>query len=157
MAAHLYVRPQDRAMECGTVELYLKCNNCLLSSPQLGDWFFNASVGFRQIIHTSHAEIVYANIRLWPKQQLNDVHLPLSCSICKIYVGAIFSANMRQNVITPRAGIPPDFAWRRSWHCCIWDCLPGPFQIMQRCVANVASKVCQLEWLHEPISACATC
>ena len=36
------------------------------------------------------------------------MHLPLSCSICKIYVGAIFNGNMRQNVITPRAGIPPD-------------------------------------------------
>ena len=29
----------------------------------IGDWFFNASVGFRQIVHTSHAEILYANIR----------------------------------------------------------------------------------------------
>ena len=28
-----------------------------------GDGFFNASVGFRQSIHTSHALIVYANIR----------------------------------------------------------------------------------------------
>ena len=29
----------------------------------IGDGFFNASVGFRQIIHNSHAEILYANIR----------------------------------------------------------------------------------------------
>ena len=29
----------------------------------IGDGFFNASVGFRQIIHTSLAEILYANIR----------------------------------------------------------------------------------------------
>ena len=29
----------------------------------IGDGFFNASVGFRQIIHISHAEILYANIR----------------------------------------------------------------------------------------------
>ena len=29
----------------------------------IGDGFFNASVGFRQIIHTSHAEVLYANIR----------------------------------------------------------------------------------------------
>ena len=29
----------------------------------IGDGFFNASVGFHQSIHTSHAEIVYANIR----------------------------------------------------------------------------------------------
>ena len=34
-------------------------------SPRLGDWqwIFNAFVVFRQIIHTSHAEIVYVNIR----------------------------------------------------------------------------------------------
>ena len=35
----------------------------------IGDGFFNASVGFHQIMHTSHVEIVYANIREWPKQQ----------------------------------------------------------------------------------------
>ena len=29
----------------------------------IGDRFLNASVGFRQIIHTSHTEILYANIR----------------------------------------------------------------------------------------------
>ena len=29
----------------------------------IGDGFFNAPVGFRQIIHTSHAEILYVNIR----------------------------------------------------------------------------------------------
>ena len=29
----------------------------------IGDGFFNASVGFRQIIFSSHAEILYANIR----------------------------------------------------------------------------------------------
>ena len=29
----------------------------------IGDGFLNASVGFRQIIHTSHTEILYANIR----------------------------------------------------------------------------------------------
>ena len=29
----------------------------------IGDDFFNASVGFRQMIHTSHAKILYANIR----------------------------------------------------------------------------------------------
>ena len=35
----------------------------------IGNGFLHASVGFRQIIHTSHAEILYANIRQWPKQQ----------------------------------------------------------------------------------------
>ena len=29
----------------------------------IGNGFLHASVGFRQIIHTSHAEILYANIR----------------------------------------------------------------------------------------------
>ena len=29
----------------------------------IGNGYFNASVGFRQIIHTPHAEILYANIR----------------------------------------------------------------------------------------------
>ena len=29
----------------------------------IGDGFFNASAGFRQIIHTSHTKILYANIR----------------------------------------------------------------------------------------------
>ena len=29
----------------------------------IGDGFLNSSVGFCQIIHTSHAEILYANIR----------------------------------------------------------------------------------------------
>ena len=28
----------------------------------IADGFFNASVGFRQMIHTSHAKILYANI-----------------------------------------------------------------------------------------------
>ena len=29
----------------------------------IGDGFFSASVGFRQIMHNSHAEILYANIQ----------------------------------------------------------------------------------------------
>ena len=29
----------------------------------IGKWIFNVSVGFRQIIHTSHAEVLYVNIR----------------------------------------------------------------------------------------------
>ena len=35
----------------------------LVLDSAIGDGFFNASVGFHQIIHTSHAEILYANIR----------------------------------------------------------------------------------------------
>ena len=32
-------------------------------ASEIGDGFFNASVGFHQSIHTSHAVILYANIR----------------------------------------------------------------------------------------------
>ena len=35
----------------------------LVLDSAIGDGFLNASVGFRQIIHTSHTEILYANIR----------------------------------------------------------------------------------------------
>ena len=35
----------------------------------IGDGFLHASVGFCQIIHTSHAEILYANILWRTKQQ----------------------------------------------------------------------------------------
>ena len=35
----------------------------------IGNGFFNASVGFHQMKHTSHAEILYVNIRYWPKIQ----------------------------------------------------------------------------------------
>ena len=27
-------------------------------------------------------------------------------------------------------------AWRRIWHCCIWDCFPRPFQNTQRCAVE---------------------
>ena len=29
----------------------------------IGKWIFNVSLGFCQIIHTSHAEVLYVNIR----------------------------------------------------------------------------------------------
>ena len=64
MAAHLYVRPQGHVMDSGTVELYLSVTIAgfpVLDSA-IGDGFFNASVGFGQIILSSHAEILYANI-----------------------------------------------------------------------------------------------
>ena len=64
MAAHKYVRPQGRVIDRGTVELYsvIIAGFPVLDST-IGDGFLNASVGFRQIIHTSHAEILYANFR----------------------------------------------------------------------------------------------
>ena len=54
----------------------MKQSSCILSANIAGfpvfdgDWQYilNASVGFRQIIHTKHAEILYTNIRKWPKQ-----------------------------------------------------------------------------------------
>ena len=29
----------------------------------IGKWIFSVSLGFRQIIHTSHAKVLYVNIR----------------------------------------------------------------------------------------------
>ena len=61
MTAHIYNRPQGRAMDRETVQ-----SNCIFSVTIAGfpvlDWtirdeFFNASIGFRQTIHTSHAAI----------------------------------------------------------------------------------------------------
>ena len=61
MAAQKYVRPQCRVMDRRTVELYLWCDHCWLLRPRLGDWqwIFNASVGFRWFLQTSHAEMLY--------------------------------------------------------------------------------------------------
>ena len=64
MAAHVYVRPQGRVMDRGTVELYFSVTIAgFLVLAAIGDGFLNVSVGFRQIIHASHAGILYANIR----------------------------------------------------------------------------------------------
>ena len=43
---------------------------------RLGDWHWilQAPIGFRQIIPTSHAAILYANNRQSPTQQLNSAH-----------------------------------------------------------------------------------
>ena len=54
------------------VSLTVEQSSCIVSviiagftvlDSAIGDGFFYASVGFRHIIHTSHAEILYANIR----------------------------------------------------------------------------------------------
>ena len=60
MAAHNYVRPHVEQSSCifsATIAGFHVLDSAI------GDGFFNASVGFRQIIHTSHTEILYANIR----------------------------------------------------------------------------------------------
>ena len=48
------------------------------SGRRLGDlqWIWQAVTRFRQIIHTSHAEILYANIRQLSKQEQYSVALP---------------------------------------------------------------------------------
>ena len=65
MATHIYVRPQKLSW---TVEQ----SGCIFSVTIAGfpvldsaidNGLLHASVGLRQIIHTSHAEILYANIR----------------------------------------------------------------------------------------------
>ena len=65
MVAHIYVGLQGHATDRETVELYLSCDHSWLSITRLGDWqwILNASVGFHQITHTSHAEILCANIQ----------------------------------------------------------------------------------------------
>ena len=62
MAAHIYVRPHGRVMDHGTVFSVTIAGFPVLNSA-IGDGFFNVSVGFRQIMHSSHTEILYANIR----------------------------------------------------------------------------------------------
>ena len=61
MAAHIYFHPQGRVMDHGTV---LSVSNAGLPvlDPAICNGFLNASLGFRQIIHTSQAEILYAYI-----------------------------------------------------------------------------------------------
>ena len=53
------------------MSLTVELSSCIFSATIAGfpvldsgisDGFFNASVGFRQIIHTSHTVILYANI-----------------------------------------------------------------------------------------------
>ena len=91
------------------------CDHCWLLSPQLGDsqWICNASVGFRQIIHTSHAQIVYANIRWWPNNSksahicLYRVRFP-----CIGKPGAIFRAvNSKANVMYHVPGFHQTVVW----------------------------------------------
>ena len=104
----------------------------------ISNGFLHASVGFRQLIHTSHAhaEILYANI-LMAETTVKRRALSLSCSKCKIYVGAIFRANMRQNVITPRARILPDCDHLVEKLALLQLRLfPGAFQNMQWCVVE---------------------
>ena len=62
MIAHIYVRPQGRVMDRGTVFSATIAGFPILDSA-IGDGFLNASVGFRQIIHTSQAKILHDNIR----------------------------------------------------------------------------------------------
>ena len=65
MAAQVNVRPRDRVMD-------REQSSCIFSATiagfpvldsEIGDGFLNVSVGYHQSIHTSHAEILYGNIR----------------------------------------------------------------------------------------------
>ena len=53
------------AMDPETVKLYLCVTiaGFTVLDSAIRQWVLNASVGFLQIIHTSYAEIFYANIR----------------------------------------------------------------------------------------------
>ena len=56
--------------EMGTPWIVNQSREAKPSGRRLGDlhWILQASTSFRQIIHTSHAEILYANIRQLPKR-----------------------------------------------------------------------------------------
>ena len=63
----LHARPQGHAMDFETVLV----RQSEFSQPRLGDWdsILQAAIGFRHIVHTSHAKIIYTNIRQSSKQQ----------------------------------------------------------------------------------------
>ena len=86
----------------------------------IGNRFLHASVGFRQIIHTSHAEFcmpTFSNGLNNSKTAcicLYRVSISNNCLSHLVYVGAIFSA-----VSTCRGFHLTVITWRRSWHSCI--------------------------------------
>ena len=61
------------------------------SSDRLYDWHWilQAAIGLRQIIHISHAEGLYTNIRLTLTQQYNSIHLSLFRSISNTGIASI--------------------------------------------------------------------
>ena len=58
----MFVHPQDRVVDRGTVFSVTIAGFSVLDSA-IGNGFLNASLGFRQIMHTSQADILYANLR----------------------------------------------------------------------------------------------
>ena len=66
-----YARGQGPAMDHEIVYFYTLLRLLEFSQPRLGDWYWilQAAIGFHPIINASHVEIVYANIRISPKQQ----------------------------------------------------------------------------------------
>ena len=60
MFAHRVV---SRTVEQSSCIFSVTIAGFLILDSTIGDGFLNASVGFRQIIHTSHAEMLYANVR----------------------------------------------------------------------------------------------
>ena len=104
----------------------------------IGNGFLHASVGFRQIIHTSHAEIVcmitFRNGRNNGKTAcicLYPVRIAKFAST--LFLAQTWGKTSQHHVPGFRQTV---IVWRRSWHCCIWDCFPGAFPNMQRCVVE---------------------
>ena len=64
MAAHIYVAQWAVSWTVGESSWIFSVTiaGFLVLDSAIGDGFLKASVGFRQIIHTSHTEILYANI-----------------------------------------------------------------------------------------------
>ena len=66
-----YARGKGPTVDRETVYFISWCDHRSSMSRRLGDWHWilQAPIGFRQIKHTSHAAILYANNRQSPKQQ----------------------------------------------------------------------------------------
>ena len=63
MAAHKYVHPKHCVMDQWSLIFSVTIAGFPVIDSAIGKWIFNVSVDFRQIIHTSHAEVLYVNIR----------------------------------------------------------------------------------------------
>ena len=157
MAAHKYVRHR-------VVSWTVEESSCIFSvtiagsppSHRPGDWqwIFNASVGFRQIMHTPHAEILCANIRLWPTQQWNSVHLLSSCPISYMYwdTRRYFSANVMPGFLCSPGG---EFGTRSFYTVSLAPLISCHWAVEE------GTSVCHFKsvptwWLRWLISACLT-
>ena len=169
MTEHLYVHPQGHVMDRETVELYLYCGHCWLPRPRLSDWwwiflcFCKLSPNYIYLTCRNfvceHSVIAKATVK--------RCAFAFNVFDLQILRWHYFSANMSQNVITPRAWIPPDcdrlaeklallhlrlFPQPFSNHAMV--CSGGVGEGTSECrLKNVPT----WKWLHGPISPYKKC